>query len=92
MLAGSRLAPDVVIRPHHRGKGTLWPEALGVESRLRGKLTPVPQDDTETVVAGKEDVPICAPQPWPASNRPQLYSGGNFLLKGNLWIEKCSHQ
>lgn len=83
-LAGTRLDPDVVIRPHHRGKGNFVARGSrgGSQVGYSGKLMPVPQDETETAAAGKEGCPLMA------SDTPQILSGGNSLLKCNIHTEK----
>lgn len=96
-LAGTRLDPDVVIRPHHREKGNFVARGCGGRRQaehLEGKLT-VPRAKQKVWWLGRKDAPyLCplAPQPLPASYRPQIFFGGNFLLKCNIHIWKCKYK
>lgn len=93
-----RLDPDVLIRPHHRGKGNFVARGSrgGCQVKhLEGKQSPVPQAETETMVVGKKrfsSLYPLAPQSLLASLRPQILFGGNFLLKCTRHTEKCTQK
>lgn len=95
-LAGTRLDPDVVIRPHHRERGTLWPEAPVVDAKLsiwKGSWRLYLELKQKLWWLARKDAPTCAF--WPLShcwlsNTLQLFFRGKFLLKCNIHTEKCT--